>query len=587
MLDVGRFLVDDDLEVLDRLVVVLLGLVRRGDERVQAIGLRVLGDQVLDDLARLGVLAALLQLDRLAPCRPEARRSGRRPPPWSASCRSAGCGLVKLESHPLRLEAFLEELEVPIAGRRTFRASTRPCRWSWPRPASASPAFIARTRTAGAGFPWSSRILPLTRAFPLDWAHALAAKRTQRSISAVFRALIMMADYTENVRRVSPAKLCSEWPATRAPRSAAGRRVSSVAACARQARFGMLRRPRGRHRRRLRGLARAYSSAPIGGRTGRSFSSSSTRCAPIGCRSTAIQQDGRRCSTAFAQRGCRVRPGVRARAADAAVARRRCSPGTCPSSTRSATTSDSRLRDGTPTLAAMFQAAGYGTGAFVSAYVLRPETGVGQGFDVYDATFPPMAADRSVAQVQRPGPQTLAAAEAWLEDADVGSLLSLPAPLRAAQAVSRAGALRAIWPPTTARSRSPTRSSGTLFARLEGARLVRHARRSSCSRITARASATTSRKSTGCSSMTRSSACRGSCGCRARSRRDAACKDPVQHIDLLPTLAALARPDVPAGPARPRSFGRAVRSRQRWRRRASTPKRSIRAITSGGASCCR
>ena len=48
----------------------------------------------------------------------------------------------------------------------------------------------------------------------------------------------------------------------------------------------------------------------------------------------------------------------------------------------------------------------------MSAYVLRPETGVAQGFDVYDATFPAMAADRSVAQVQRPGPQTLAAAEA-------------------------------------------------------------------------------------------------------------------------------------------------------------------------------
>ncbi len=72
------------------------------------------------------------------------------------------------------------------------------------------------------------------------------------------------------------------------------------------------------------------------------------------------------------------------------------------------------LNEGTPTLAAMFRSAGYATGGFVSAYVLRPETGVGQGFDVYDATFPAMAADRSVAQVQRPGPQTLAASETWL-----------------------------------------------------------------------------------------------------------------------------------------------------------------------------
>ena len=73
------------------------------------------------------------------------------------------------------------------------------------------------------------------------------------------------------------------------------------------------------------------------------------------------------------------------------------------------------LSDGTATLASMFKAAGYATGGFVSAYVLRPETGIGQGFDVYDARFPAMAADRSAAQVQRSGPQTLAAAEAWLK----------------------------------------------------------------------------------------------------------------------------------------------------------------------------
>ena len=72
------------------------------------------------------------------------------------------------------------------------------------------------------------------------------------------------------------------------------------------------------------------------------------------------------------------------------------------------------LSDGTATLAAMFRSTGYKTGGFVSAYVLRPETGIAQGFDRYDATFPAMAADRSAAQVQRPGPQTLAAAETWL-----------------------------------------------------------------------------------------------------------------------------------------------------------------------------
>ena len=43
--------------------------------------------------------------------------------------------------------------------------------------------------------------------------------------------------------------------------------------------------------------------------------------------------------------------------------------------------------------------------------------------------------------------------------------------------------------------------------------------------------------------------------------RDAASSDPVQHIDLLPTLAALAGLPVPRGPSRPRSVGRALRSR--------------------------
>jgi arylsulfatase A-like enzyme/thioredoxin-like negative regulator of GroEL len=72
------------------------------------------------------------------------------------------------------------------------------------------------------------------------------------------------------------------------------------------------------------------------------------------------------------------------------------------------------LGDGAATLASLFRSAGYATAGFVSAYVLRGETGIGQGFDVYDARLPSTGADRSPAQVQRPGLQTLAAAEAWL-----------------------------------------------------------------------------------------------------------------------------------------------------------------------------
>lgn len=67
------------------------------------------------------------------------------------------------------------------------------------------------------------------------------------------------------------------------------------------------------------------------------------------------------------------------------------------------------------TLATRLHDAGYRTAGFVSAYVLRPDTGISQGFDVYDAHLPAAAADVSPGDVRRPGEQTLAAAKAWLD----------------------------------------------------------------------------------------------------------------------------------------------------------------------------
>jgi len=66
------------------------------------------------------------------------------------------------------------------------------------------------------------------------------------------------------------------------------------------------------------------------------------------------------------------------------------------------------------TLAERLHQAGYKTGGFVSAYVLRPETGINHGFDVYNADLPAAPSDVSPGQVQRPGEQTLAVTEAWL-----------------------------------------------------------------------------------------------------------------------------------------------------------------------------
>ncbi len=67
-----------------------------------------------------------------------------------------------------------------------------------------------------------------------------------------------------------------------------------------------------------------------------------------------------------------------------------------------------------PTLAKRLAGAGYATGGFVSSYVLRRETGVGDGFEVYDAPGPgPRAQILDLAQ--RPGTVTVAAARSWLD----------------------------------------------------------------------------------------------------------------------------------------------------------------------------
>jgi choline-sulfatase len=62
---------------------------------------------------------------------------------------------------------------------------------------------------------------------------------------------------------------------------------------------------------------------------------------------------------------------------------------------------------------------GWPTGGFVSAYVLRKATGIGQGFDLYDSDMPATSGELGVGAVQRPGAETLAAAMKWLDARDV------------------------------------------------------------------------------------------------------------------------------------------------------------------------
>lgn len=72
-----------------------------------------------------------------------------------------------------------------------------------------------------------------------------------------------------------------------------------------------------------------------------------------------------------------------------------------------------------PTLASLLRARGYATGAAVSTYVLRPETGVAAGFDFYEAGLDP-GASGNLGMAQRPGAETLRHAERWLTGAAAG-----------------------------------------------------------------------------------------------------------------------------------------------------------------------
>ena len=59
--------------------------------------------------------------------------------------------------------------------------------------------------------------------------------------------------------------------------------------------------------------------------------------------------------------------------------------------------------------------AGYTTGAFVSSYVLREQTGFDQGFDHFDDDLPAASPEEPLGNVQRRGENTMAAAIQWVD----------------------------------------------------------------------------------------------------------------------------------------------------------------------------
>ena len=75
------------------------------------------------------------------------------------------------------------------------------------------------------------------------------------------------------------------------------------------------------------------------------------------------------------------------------------------------------VKSGQRFLQHVLKEAGYATAGFVSAYVLRQQTGFSQGFDHYDDELPAASPELPLGQVQRPGASTVAAAVRWIEQA--------------------------------------------------------------------------------------------------------------------------------------------------------------------------
>ena len=75
-----------------------------------------------------------------------------------------------------------------------------------------------------------------------------------------------------------------------------------------------------------------------------------------------------------------------------------------------------RIADNVATLPELLKRNGYATGAAVSAFVLRKESGIGRGFDLYDDQIDPSSTAISAGRVQRKGSDTVAIAEKWIDE---------------------------------------------------------------------------------------------------------------------------------------------------------------------------
>ena len=73
------------------------------------------------------------------------------------------------------------------------------------------------------------------------------------------------------------------------------------------------------------------------------------------------------------------------------------------------------VKRGERLLPQMLRERGYKTGGIVSAYVLRRETGIDQGFDFFDDQKPPSSPELTLGELQRDGGESEQVAERWLD----------------------------------------------------------------------------------------------------------------------------------------------------------------------------
>jgi arylsulfatase A-like enzyme/Flp pilus assembly protein TadD len=74
-----------------------------------------------------------------------------------------------------------------------------------------------------------------------------------------------------------------------------------------------------------------------------------------------------------------------------------------------------KIREGQHFLQHDLKSRGFQTAGFVSAYVLRDETRINQGFDHWNDELPPASPELSIGQVQRGGAETIDAALRWID----------------------------------------------------------------------------------------------------------------------------------------------------------------------------